>query len=182
MATKPLPSQRLLRRVLSYDEETGILFWRPRPLWMFCPNAPARRRAAHKKWHTCFAGKSASKGAGRGYKDVLLFGETFRAHRIIWKLAHGVDPECIDHINRERGDNRLSNLRNIRFCENQYNQSVRSDCKSGVPGVIWVAKRGEWMAQIGVGGKRTYLGYFKQFDDAVKARRLAEAGFTFQRV
>lgn len=87
----------------------------------------------------------------------------------------------VDHVHgkESRNDNRKSNLRlpgNDYSFEtyNGMNKGLQSNNKSGVIGVYWNKKRQRWIAEIGINNKDIRLGYFKNFEDAVKARAKAE--------
>jgi hypothetical protein len=92
-------------------------------------------------------------------------------HRVIAQIPEGVDT---DHINRDRLDNRISNLRPATKAQNNMNVSVRKDNLSGVRGVWFYKKRGRWQATIGGVKRRRYLGLFDTFEEAVAARKSAE--------
>jgi hypothetical protein len=78
----------------------------------------------------------------------------------------------VDHINRDALDNRRSNLRICTAAENYRNKSVRTDNKSGTPGVSWNGKK--WAVIITVSGKVMNLGRFKNIEDAITLRKEAE--------
>lgn len=83
--------------------------------------------------------------------------------------------DYVDHINRNRLDNRKCNLRLCTQQENMRNVGLRSDNKSGVKGVHFCKTRRKWVAQIKVDlNKYLLLGRFLDFDDAIKAREDAE--------
>ena len=79
-----------------------------------------------------------------------------------------------DHINRNKLDNRRSNLRICTPKENLQNSSIRTTNKSGATGVYYVPKVNKWRAQITIDGKTKYIGIFTSFEDAVIARRKSE--------
>ena len=174
MALMPLPSQRLLNRLLSYDPGTGELAWRERPAWLFSETPGRRRKAISASWNSRYANKAAGTTDALGYVRVIIFFRSYAAHRIIWKMVHGTDPVVIDHINRIRSDNSLKNLRNVPSAENALNVSLRSDNASGTPGVFWHSGFNRWIAKIKVRGKEYALGRFHDKDSAVLARREAE--------
>lgn len=156
----------VLRQLLAYDSETGKLTWLPR----------SNGRAG---WNTQFAGTLALNSLGdQGYRRGAIFDRVFLAHRVIWAMVHGEWPDQIDHINGDRSDNRLSNLRNVTGLENSRNQRVRSRI-SGSIGVHWHNQRQKWQARIGVGGSDIYLGLYSDFDHAVSARKDAESEYGF---
>lgn len=178
MATKPLPSQEVLRQLLDYDPETGALTWRERERSMF------RTDRQFKTWNARYAGAPALGSVdAHGYLVGSVLGSSVKAHRVIAKLVSGVDPDCIDHINGDRSDNRWSNLRGVSHEENGKNQARRRDVTSGATGVCWGAHVGKWMSYIWIGGraerKRVHLGLFDDFDAALVARKEAEAKYGF---
>ena len=99
--------------------------------------------------------------------------KTILMHRVIINCS---DKFEIDHIHgREtRNDNRKSNLRIATHMQNSVNKSLRKNSTSGVTGVIWHKRDKVWQARIKVNYKYIHLGYFDNFDDAVKARMEAE--------
>lgn len=97
------------------------------------------------------------------------------AHRAAWALHYGEWPNGqIDHIDRDGTNNRISNLRVVDWVQNARNQRPPVTSKSGVCGVIWVRHKKKWRAQIGVGGKQICLGYYKEVELAVSARKAGE--------
>jgi len=135
------------------------------------------RTADHtsKMWNNRWAGKPAATSINSsGYYQMTVLGSVQRAHRVIWKMVHGLDAECLDHINRDRLDNRIENLRSIKSADNALNLSLRTDNKSGVAGVVWNKRRNKWAARISAGGVFYGLGYHDRFVDAVNARKQAE--------
>lgn len=169
MATKNLPAQDVLNQLLSYDPETGKLFWKERPVEMFdCPRIANR-------WNSIFAGNEAFTSLhATGYKEGRIYGDRFKAHRVIWKMVYGVDPEEIDHINGRRACNSLLNLREVDRQENSKNRAMHKGNTSGVTGVLFHRASGKWLVKICIGFKSKHIGLFTEFDDAVAARRAAE--------
>lgn len=91
-------------------------------------------------------------------------------HRLVWLYVHGHMPQQIDHINGDRSDNRLCNLREATQSLNNANSARRSNNTSGSKGVCWNSKRNCWQAHIKPPGqKRVYLGRFDKFEDAAAA-------------
>ena len=168
--TDNLPSPELLRKLLRYDPETGKLFWRERGEGLF--STPA----ACKRWNTRYAGTEAlATIRERGYRCGGIFAVMYRAHRVIWAMETGEWPsEYIDHINGDTSDNRISNLRDVSVSENGKNQKRPASNTSGAVGVHWDGRRGNWVARI-YGSHGEYVGAFTNYDDAVAARKAAEA-------
>ena len=91
-----------------------------------------------------------------GYVYVRINGKSFGEHRLIHLLFTGEWPYQVDHRNGLRSDNRPENLRAATHAENCRNRRPLRDSK----GCYWQPKRGKWIAQIGVDGKRKTIGYF----------------------
>jgi hypothetical protein len=143
---------------LSYDSETGEFRW--------------KRRAQ---------GRSISRAAGAkesdGYLTITVGGVRHRAHRLAWLFFYGCWPASeTDHINGQRDDNRISNLRAADRSGNAHNTGIKSTNTSGAKGVRF--RKGAWEASCMVHGKRTYLGRHKTRDRAVAAY----AAFAAERV
>lgn len=94
-----------------------------------------------------------------GYKHVTVDGRIYRAHRLAWFYVHGKWPDQIDHLNGDRADNRLANLREVDTKTNTHNQlSAHRNNRSGLMGVV---RRGDkYQAQIRVNGKKVNIGTF----------------------
>ena len=99
--------------------------------------------------------------------------------RIIWFYAKGEWPDCIDHINHLKTDNRLVNLRSVSQAENHRNISKLSNNTSGVAGVYWDKKARKWRAQIRVNSKQIHLGLFTHIADAITARAAAKVEYGY---
>lgn len=172
-------SARLLRRLLEYDPKTGDLCWRERPVWMFADSSMGRAKTA-KLWNRKFAGKAALGGLNRGYKRGRIFDKNFTAHRAAWVVHFGEYPDGeIDHINGDRTDNRICNLRSVSTLENQKNRQAPNTNKSGHVGVSWDRVRRKWHAFIGVSGRTVHLGHYISKEEAVSARARAQAQYAF---
>lgn len=144
-----LPSADELRDLLSYDASTGQLIWKYRPRFMFSTER------GYKRWNSTFAGRVAFSSVNNcGYHVGSIWGERFYAHRVIWKMVYGVDPDVIDHRNGRGTDNRLSNLRSCKPVYNLRNKKRHPRNTSGVSGVYWDSRSGNWRAQITVDGRR----------------------------
>lgn len=96
-----------------------------------------------------------------------------RMHRIIINTPIK-DDTIVDHINRDRLDNRKCNLRIANNQENSFNSSKRINNNSGIIGVSWWKRDNNWMAQIKYNYKRIFLGYYDDIEDAIRARLKAE--------
>lgn len=90
-----------------------------------------------------------------------------RFHRIVMKAKPG---QFVDHINKDRADNRKCNLRYCKQVENARNRSIYSTNTSGVTGVYFDKQRNKWVASISYNKKRILIGRFTSKEDAVRAR------------
>lgn len=117
----------------------------------------------------------------KGYVQITYQGKGYKAHRIIWEMYNGSIPDGyeIDHEDRNKANNLLSNLRLVIHAVNNKNNSKRCDNTTGVTGVTWRPKVNKWQARIFVNGKSISLGFHKEFADAVKARHEAEMTHDF---
>lgn len=169
-----LPSQALLTELLSYDHATGQLRWQNRPRSMF------KRDQDWKRWNNRYGGCLAFTATNKyGYLVGAVNDKVYRAHRIIWKMVHGTEPNQIDHQDGNRTNNRLTNLRDVTGQENQMNMKRSRANLSGVTGVCWDKSKQRWKATIGVDGRTVNLGRFHTKEEAINARKNAEAQYGF---
>lgn len=139
-----------IRYLFNYDPETGVV----------------TRKAT---------GSTGTKNSsGRLLFDVD--GKQYLNHRIAFALFYGRWPKVyLDHKNGDFSDNRIGNLREATHEENARNGSRWKSNTSGHLGVCWHAQRQRWTAQIHTRGKNHYLGLFEDIEEAVAARKAAEA-------
>ena len=98
--------------------------------------------------------------------------KTKRVHRLVAEtfIPNIHNKSCIDHINNDKNDNNVLNLRWVSIDENCMNRSLNCNNKSNFKGVNWYKSKNKWNAQIQVRGKKYNLGYFDKIEDAVNAR------------
>jgi hypothetical protein len=148
-----------LRSLFSYDPDTGKF---------------ARRHA----WGSQPEGSEPGGLSPQGYKQIGVKNRTYPAHRLAWLYVFGEWPvSLVDHVNRNRLDNRICNLRVSCYSKNAHN--VFSDRVRGVRmkterELKRDGRRRPWEASISVQGKRLHLGCYTTFDEAVAARKKAE--------
>ena len=148
MATQHLTAP-ILRSKLTYDQNTGYFY---------------------RKKETVPTGRLATKG----YRQIFVGGARHMAHRLAWLYTYGDWPiKQLDHINRDKDDNRISNLRLADNKEQQENIEMWSHNRSGFRGVSLI-KNGSFQADIKIDGKTRYLGTFSTLEEAATARMQAE--------
>lgn len=115
-----------------------------------------------------------------GYMRVDVDGKTFAVHRVCWFLHYGKWPQGdIDHINHDRKDNRICNLRVVDRKTNMRNASKSAANKSGFTGVGWCKQQNKWYAAIMVDGKNIKLGRYDALIDAIASRMRANKKYGF---
>lgn len=155
---RSLPPQDRLRELFDYDSESGVLLRK-------------RRSPQPNRWDSRWAGKPAGR-KGANHSRVLVDGEMFLIHRVIWKWVTGEDPpKDIDHRDLDPSNNRWGNLRLGGKTRNSQNRGLQRNNKSGHKGVCWIESRKRWLASIKIDGKQRYLGRHKTFEEACDAYR-----------
>lgn len=148
------------KKLLSYDPETGVFVWL------------SRSGNRSNSWNAKYAGRQAG-GIDRPDGYIKIKGSY--AHRLAWAFVHGSWPLAdIDHINGDKSDNRIANLREVDRKRNMRNAPRSSSNSSGITGVKWHARARKWQAQITVDGREVYLGLFASKKEAAIARKHAE--------
>jgi len=134
-----------VRFLLSFNEESGDFHWK------------VPRQGTRKD-------KKAGCVGSDGYWSICIDGALYKGHRLAWLYVYGEWPsDQIDHINGNRLDNKISNLRIVTQNQNQQNRKPNRN-GTGVKGVSKI-KNG-FSAQIGHNGQKTYLGFFKTKEEA----------------
>lgn len=100
------------------------------------------------------------------YMRVQIKGVTHYLHRVIFLMLQGYLPEFLDHIDGNKTNNKIENLRECTRSQNNQNKILSSNSTSGVKGVSWSKASSKWIAQVGVNGKNRYLGLFKTLEEA----------------
>ena len=149
-------TQKRVRELFDFNADTGIL---------------TRKSVLRSKK----ADRASGCLTNNGYLVVSIDCATYLLHRVIWLYVYGYFPEHdIDHINRDKCDNRLENLREATRACNVKNTGLRSDNTSGVKGVYWHTQARKWNPKIFLEGRGISLGLFYDFTEAVAHRLAAE--------
>jgi hypothetical protein len=151
------PTQQELLSLFDYRD--GVLYWKKRK---------QKRDITQPAGNLC---------ATHGYVFIRLNRVLYRSHRLIWCMFYGYEPSEIDHINRNRSDNRIENLREVSRSQNNYNHPVRADNKSGHRNVSWHTKTKKWRVVITANKKTHFIGQFKDFELASLVAEEARAKY-----
>lgn len=135
-------TQELVKELFEYRD--GDLYWKIR--------ASQRVRAGDK----------AGKVEKRGYRAVSIKRKYYKVHRIIFLMFHGYLPLLVDHIDGNKLNNDINNLRPATHAQNCQNAKISKTNTSGYKGVTWDKENKKWMVQIHANGKNKKIG---RFDD-----------------
>jgi hypothetical protein len=169
---RDLPQDFLLS-IFDYNPETGVLTRKKRPIEHFSS------KRTFDMYNNKHAGETVKQINDQGYVIAIINGKQYRAHRIAWIMTFGpINDKKIDHINGNRSDNRISNLRACTHTENLRN--MRKTQNELPLGVYYDKSRNSYKASIGLGVKgKTQYKRFKTIDDAVawRSERMFELGY-----
>ena len=149
----PLPSQKKLQELFDYRD--GQLYWKER----IHSSIDLSKPAGH-------IGKD-------GYRRIQIERKLYKSHRLVWKYHYGKDPkEFIDHIDGNKSNNNIKNLREATRQQNNFNKITQKNNKLGIKGVSKIGNK--YTATIFINDKRKYLGFFDTIEEARLAREEAE--------
>ncbi len=149
---KNAPTLERVKSLLSYDPETGIFRW--------------IGRSGNRINLGDIAGSQSGKYVGIGVDGIVIYG-----HQLAWFITYGEWPSRnLDHINRQKTDNRISNLRLATQGQNLINTGNFAHNTSGARGVYWCKPNRKWVANIKIAQKTRYIGSFNTIEEAVAAR------------
>lgn len=148
-------NQSEVKKLLRYDEKTGLFTW-------------IGTRSG-------VLGKDSVAGTvdKKGYIRITVLGKEVMAHRLAWLYVHGTWPENqIDHIDENKSNNAITNLRVVTNGENCCRRGPQKNNTSGVKGVT--GYEGCWRVRVGAPGEgRKHLGYYKTLKEAEQVAREA---------
>ena len=131
-----------------FEHRDGKLYW---------------KKVAHPN-KQYLVGQEAGSIHKTGYRHVTWMNKIHKVHRLIFLLVYGYLPKEIDHINGDRQDNRIENLRAVNRSQNQRNRTTLVNNTSGYPGVSWHKKSKAWLVRVMKNGKLVYQHYFKDLE------------------
>jgi hypothetical protein len=157
-----------IREMFEYDQQSGRLFWRDTFL---AGQASARLRPRPNP-----GDEVKLRHLKVGYWYVSIFQKVYLAHRVIWALQTGRWPRpgfVIDHVDRNRLNNRWANLREATPRQSICNTGMRRDNRSGARGVHFNKQSGKWRADIYAYGDKVTSKQFQTLEDAISWREQA---------
>lgn len=153
-----------IKECIYYDKDTGIFTWKVRPSHHF------NNDHGMNTFNSKYSGKPAGTiDSSNGYLRINILNKRYYAHRLAWFIEYGYWPSNhIDHINGNKLNNKIDNLREANSSENSQNQKrARKDNKSsGLLGVSFNKQHNKYEANINVNKKRTKLGFFNNKEEA----------------
>ena len=161
----------LFKEHFSYDADTGML--------------TCIKKIKYSKRHIGDIVDSITRVKNNVYYSVSLFGKTYKAHRVIWAMHYGYMPDTIDHKDGNGLNNRIENLRDTTQADNCKNRAHQVNNSTGYSGITYVKSRtegnpGRYLARINSeSGKRITLGRYNTLEEAITARRDAEAKYNY---
>lgn len=130
-----------------FEYRDGGMYWKKEP------SKHGKRKKGERFGHTAANGYRA----GKFRKNRVL------EHRLVWLMFNNSLPEMLDHIDGNRENNRIENLRAITYSQNAHNARLRQDNKSGHKGV-WVTPYGTYHVRLSVNNRCVRFGTFKDFE------------------
>lgn len=141
-------TQQRLKELLNYSHETGVFTW-------------ARPRRGVKN-----VGAKAGQLDRKGYVRITIDGKKYQGHHLAWLYVHGEMPtNQIDHINEQKGDNRIVNLRCVTSAQNTQIAKVNK-AANGRGGCSYHKRSKKWQVSVLIEGKKKHLGYFATEEEA----------------
>lgn len=107
----------------------------------------------------------------QGYYTLQYQGSRYSIHRMIYRYHHGYVPDLLDHINRDKTDNRIENLRESSKIDNALNSKVYSSNSSGYVGVSYNKRAKKWVSYYYENKVRKHVGTFASAEEAYTARQ-----------
>ena len=170
-------NSRYLNECFEYDELSGIVYWKSRQRSHF------KTERGFKTFNSQKYGKEAGTLNNCGYLQIRLNKKLILVHRLIIMLkgCELSSEDHVDHINHNRTDNRLINLRVVSQKENNKNLNMRKSNTTGITGVSFSVSELLWYPRIQVDYRNIYLGATKDFFEACCRRKSAELKYNFHK-
>ena len=141
-------NQALLQELFEYKD--GDLYWKKVP-------------SNNYRLNQMKVGYASTKSK---YLQVSIHKKKYYVHRIVFMFHHGFMPEALDHIDGNKKNNAIENLRQATLSQNQYNKKIARHNTSGIKGVYWHKRSEKWMARCTINKKCFYIGSYKNLNEA----------------
>jgi hypothetical protein len=139
-------TKEYLKSILDYNIDTGVFTWK-------VSKAQRTKIGDVAGW------------INNGYREIEIDNKHYKAHRLAWLYVNGGMPEnLIDHIDGERSNNKISNLRESTHQTNSENYKTPKTNKSGVKNVSWYKSLNKWVVSISVKKIKKTIGYFDDIE------------------
>lgn len=131
-------------------------------------------RDGHLFWKTKVSqriniGDKAGSIDQKGYCRIMINNKSYKTHRLVFMMHNGYLPEQIDHIDGNKLNNRIDNLRPATNGQNRHNTSIQKNNSSGVKGINWQKRDNKWQARVMLNKKSYQVGYFDTLEEAKQA-------------
>lgn len=172
----PLPPLEYLNECFELDLESPTgLKWKERPRHHFLSDR------SYNNTNVKFKNKHAGTKRKDGYLAIYFtyngVRTSYKIHRIIYAMHHKTEiPNgvLIDHIDRDKANNKIENLRLVNYTQNLANKVVYRNNTSGQTGVEFIKPTGRWRVVIQINNRNFSFGHYDTFEDAVRVRKEAE--------
>ena len=152
----------ILESLLDYNADSGEIKW-----------TYANSKNTNK-------GKVAGTKLSNKYIRIFIYGKLYQAHRLAWYMYYGKEPEYgLDHIDGNKHNNAIDNLRDIPQSGNAKNSSLSKANSSGFTGVTFMRRSKKWRSRIMVDGSDIHLGFYDDKQKAISARVRANRKYGF---
>lgn len=152
-------TQKELKEILEYNKNTGEFFWKISPMY----NVNVGDKAGNNH---------------NGYTRLTIKGKKYLTHRLAWLYVYGEFPEAdIDHIDNDRTNCKINNLRIANKSTNAYNRKRQINNTSGIKGVLWSKASKKWMVRVGVNKHKLYFGVWEDLEFAELVAQEARAKY-----
>lgn len=139
-------TQEYLKSILDYDLDTGIFTWKI--------NKAKRTKIG-----------DIAGWLDNGYREIEINDKKYKAHRLAWLYVYGEMPKkLIDHIDNNRSNNKISNLREATYQTNNENYRTPKTNKSGIKNVSWYKSLNKWVVGISIKKTKKTIGYFDDLE------------------